>query len=234
MNSQTSDSDEALLSNVTIDVEEIRSSYERVVAAGETLLEYALDCGRLLIAAKDKVEHGQWEPWLKANLPEIHIRTASKWMLIASKAKEIEDIKSAKSVREACTLAKMLPAKEAKAAGKKKATALDLIQAFMKKDQILNLADTDFSQWSTDDLEAYAEQISRVGTFFSAVFERIKLDLDNRTPTEEPAKQKRGRPRKTEEKESDRVKSYGAKIEPAPDGDNRPYTEVIDQEFLPQ
>jgi hypothetical protein len=43
--------------------------------------EHALRCGELLIEAKNEFgRHGNWLPWLSANLPDLPIRTAQHYM----------------------------------------------------------------------------------------------------------------------------------------------------------
>lgn len=47
-------------------------------AAGEAI-RHGIECGRLLAAAKDRLAHGQWLPWLEDNTTFSH-RTAQRWM----------------------------------------------------------------------------------------------------------------------------------------------------------
>jgi hypothetical protein len=44
----------------------------------------AIEAGRLLIEEKKKHPHGEWLPWLKANVPEISQQTSSVWMRLAA------------------------------------------------------------------------------------------------------------------------------------------------------
>jgi hypothetical protein len=46
--------------------------------------EHAERCGELLIKAKNEFgRHGQWVPWLEANVPDLPIRTAQHYMRLA-------------------------------------------------------------------------------------------------------------------------------------------------------
>jgi hypothetical protein len=48
------------------------------------MAEYAAACGKLLLEAKAKVPHGQWLPWLRANVA-FGERSAQGYMRIASR-----------------------------------------------------------------------------------------------------------------------------------------------------
>lgn len=46
--------------------------------------EHATRCGELLLEAKNEFgRHGQWLPWLKANVPDLPVRTAQHYMGLA-------------------------------------------------------------------------------------------------------------------------------------------------------
>ena len=66
----------------------------------ETAFEYAISCGLLLIAKKDKMRHGDWELWVGLNC-DFKIRAAQKYMSVASKAHDGAFIKNPKSIRAA-------------------------------------------------------------------------------------------------------------------------------------
>ena len=74
------------------DIKLIIDANKAVVASGKNGLEHAIECGEMLKAAKEKVGHGNWEPWLLNNCPDIKPRTASYYMRLAGKADELEKI----------------------------------------------------------------------------------------------------------------------------------------------
>ena len=62
----------------------IGESYETALDRAEQAVERAARCGQLLTEAKALVGHGEWLPWLAANVPEIAPRTAQKWMQLGA------------------------------------------------------------------------------------------------------------------------------------------------------
>lgn len=70
-----------------IEVEELATIankfYDQVQDAGISMLESAWKSGEALNAAKAKLDHGEWKPWLAANFHGSY-PTASRYMLIAS------------------------------------------------------------------------------------------------------------------------------------------------------
>jgi hypothetical protein len=59
--------------------------------------EHAMRCGELLIEAKNEFgRHGQWLPWLTANVPDLPIRTAQHYMKLARRDQDILGAKNAK------------------------------------------------------------------------------------------------------------------------------------------
>ena len=52
-------------------------------------VQHAMEAGGLLIEAKEKVGHGEWLPWLRANC-EFSERTAQAYMRVAKRAGELE------------------------------------------------------------------------------------------------------------------------------------------------
>lgn len=62
----------------------------------ELAIHRAKRAGELLIAAKAKVAHGQWLPWLSANCPTLKERTARAYMRLAKNWETLE-FKSAES-----------------------------------------------------------------------------------------------------------------------------------------
>ena len=47
----------------------INAAHEAASAALKNSITHAMHAGELLIEAKDKLDHGEWLPWLKANFP---------------------------------------------------------------------------------------------------------------------------------------------------------------------
>src|SRR5919199_137181 len=77
---------------------EIEAAHRRCKAGVREALDAALAAGRALIEAKELVPHGQWQDWLNANVPEVSVRTAQRYMRAAEKAKS--DSVSFSSLRE--------------------------------------------------------------------------------------------------------------------------------------
>ena len=49
-------------------VEQIEREHDAALGAARASLKHAAACGRLLLEAKASVPHGQWLPWIEANL----------------------------------------------------------------------------------------------------------------------------------------------------------------------
>jgi len=60
-------------------LKEILERYENIWGKARTSLEDAIRIGELLTLEKASMKHGEWLPWVKANLPFDH-QTASRWM----------------------------------------------------------------------------------------------------------------------------------------------------------
>lgn len=68
---------------------EITIAHEGARAAAKASLASALAAGAKLIEAKALIGHGEWLPWLKANVP-FSERTASRYMRLARHRDQIE------------------------------------------------------------------------------------------------------------------------------------------------
>lgn len=71
-----------LARNVAIDaslVDEINRRHREVEQHARATLESAIECGRLLTAAKESLPHGEWLPWLSENFDGSE-RTAQTYM----------------------------------------------------------------------------------------------------------------------------------------------------------
>ncbi len=60
----------------------INEAHTVALGSARTAIEHAIECGRLLIEAKDQVEHGEWRKWVETNTTVSH-RTAQLWMRYA-------------------------------------------------------------------------------------------------------------------------------------------------------
>ena len=67
----------------------INDTHAAAGASFQAGVQRAMDAGRLLIEAKEKVGHGEWLPWLRANC-EFSERTAQAYMRVAKRAGELE------------------------------------------------------------------------------------------------------------------------------------------------
>jgi hypothetical protein len=75
---------------------------EEVESSARKTVEHAERCGRALLAAKEKIPHGQWLGWLGTNFDYSQV-TASQYMRIAN-YKHASSLASATSIREALKL----------------------------------------------------------------------------------------------------------------------------------
>ena len=68
---------------------QINEQHRLVEGAARATINYALQAGQLLLEAKSRCRHGQWQPWLEVNF-EDSVRTAQSYMRIADHWPEIE------------------------------------------------------------------------------------------------------------------------------------------------
>jgi hypothetical protein len=64
---------------------EVNTAHDRAHDAARSAIEHAIECGRLLIEARQKVNHGGWLPWVENNL-QFGARQAQKYMRLAEHA----------------------------------------------------------------------------------------------------------------------------------------------------
>jgi hypothetical protein len=62
----------------------IRVEHASACAAVRKGIEHAMAAGEMLTRAKLLCDHGQWLPWLEKHCPEVSVRQAQKYMLVAS------------------------------------------------------------------------------------------------------------------------------------------------------
>lgn len=65
--------------------DEINYEHAHALEHAHAAVPRARRAGELLIQAKERCEHGEWLPWLKANCPNISERTAQAYMRVARK-----------------------------------------------------------------------------------------------------------------------------------------------------
>ena len=70
--------------------ERINAEHDQAHQAARSAIERAIECGRLLIEAKASVGHGDWLPWIEANL-SFGPRQARNYMRIARQSAELEE-----------------------------------------------------------------------------------------------------------------------------------------------
>ena len=63
-------------------------------------LGHVIGAGSALIAAKARLQHGQWEAWLDSNLPEIPRSRISRYMAAAERISHVTNMDAIKSVRQ--------------------------------------------------------------------------------------------------------------------------------------
>jgi hypothetical protein len=70
-------------------IKQINTEYETILAAERHVLR-AIAVGEMLIACKDRVKHGEWEPWLKKNCAKIAPSTDRLYRQLADNREELE------------------------------------------------------------------------------------------------------------------------------------------------
>ena len=75
-------------------VDEIDAAHQACRRSTADTIRSAIEAGRGLNEAKPLVRHGEWEPWLKRNLPSISVRTAQRYMRAATRAGKNDNVSS--------------------------------------------------------------------------------------------------------------------------------------------
>jgi Protein of unknown function (DUF3102) len=94
---------DADLKHLAAQINEKHQACEQALRAS---VQHALDAGRLLIEAKKRVGHGNWLPWLKANVSvsartaQAYLKLAKDWPAVEAKAQRVADL----SFRDALSL----------------------------------------------------------------------------------------------------------------------------------
>lgn len=65
----------------------INAEHDAAQAAARTAIEHAIECGRLLLDAKEQCGHGAWLPWLETHT-RVSVRQAQRYMRVARAAIE--------------------------------------------------------------------------------------------------------------------------------------------------
>jgi hypothetical protein len=88
------------LSELTIPdlVKQINTEYEAILVAERSNLAKAIAIGEKLAACKRRLEHGEWEAWLRKNCPKLSLETARLYMRLAAGQEELAKQAKAKSV----------------------------------------------------------------------------------------------------------------------------------------
>lgn len=69
---------------------EIREEHEACEHDAQSAVERAINCGRMLLEAKEKAGHGNWKSWIAENFPASY-RTAAGYMRLAG-ASKVQDL----------------------------------------------------------------------------------------------------------------------------------------------
>ena len=78
----------------------IHMEHDRAIRSAKTTIDHATRCGNMLLAAKEKVQHGDWEQWIDANTT-LSSRNAQRYMRIASKASSMTLLDGGMGIAEA-------------------------------------------------------------------------------------------------------------------------------------
>jgi hypothetical protein len=72
----------------------INREYSTIIKEEQTsnhnIVERAIKVGEQLSYCKTKVGHGNWEKWVKTNIPQIHPKKVERWMNLAKNKEKIE------------------------------------------------------------------------------------------------------------------------------------------------
>src|SRR5262245_22020705 len=92
----------ALVIEAAADRKTLASRMHASHAACETALRasvsHALEAGRMLLKAKERCGHGQWLPWLTANIAvsertaQSYMKVAKNWSTVEAKAQHVADL----------------------------------------------------------------------------------------------------------------------------------------------
>jgi hypothetical protein len=69
---------------------QINAEHAAIIDHTQTSLQRAMAAGAMLKEVKDKVGHGAWEKWLKANCPDISKETATLYMRLHKNTSTLE------------------------------------------------------------------------------------------------------------------------------------------------
>ena len=77
------------MSNIAIaeaqEIKRLKKLHAAFVKHSKDAIDRALELGEILTRIKESVEHGEWLPWIEANVPEISTRTAQNCMRLWKK-----------------------------------------------------------------------------------------------------------------------------------------------------
>src|SRR5438128_1127159 len=82
---------------------EINRSHAKAVEATQTSIQYAIECGEMLIDVRDNCPYGKWEPWIAEHCPDISKETARLYMRLAKKENRAKLEKAAAETGNAVT-----------------------------------------------------------------------------------------------------------------------------------
>jgi hypothetical protein len=92
---------------LTVIAAEIVTAHKEAVEAEARAMQRAIDAGKLLIEAKESLQHGQWLPWLKQHIA-FSERTARNYMRLAEEANRhrlpISEMGVKEALRELATI----------------------------------------------------------------------------------------------------------------------------------
>ncbi len=81
--------------------EQAKTFAGHVAAAARMSLEAALNAGRALLAAKAKVDHGEWTKWVQEHVHSLSSDQASRYMQLARQFPHVRNSDKLRTVREA-------------------------------------------------------------------------------------------------------------------------------------
>lgn len=81
-------------------ITEINRLHHLVESTYASTVEYAIECGRLLTAAKENVAHGEWLPWLAEHF-DGSVNLAARYMRLALNSEDVAHLGSIDSALKA-------------------------------------------------------------------------------------------------------------------------------------
>jgi hypothetical protein len=78
----------------------LNAEHGRAIRSARTTIDHATRCGEMLIEAKARIQHGQWETWLEDHT-QVSLRTSQRYMRLASNTTSVSLLDGDMGIAEA-------------------------------------------------------------------------------------------------------------------------------------